>query len=301
MKPDKKLIIIVGPTAVGKTSFAIEAATLLNTDIISADSRQCFKELNIGVAKPSPAELEKARHYFINSHSIHEEVNAAVFEDYALKAAADIFQSNNTAIMVGGTGLYVKAFCEGLDEIPVADEKIRGNIIRQYESYGLEWLQQEVQQKDPLLWQRCEQQNPQRLMRALEVIETTGKSITLFRKGSKQKRSFSIYKIGLELPREQLYDRINRRVDQMIEQGLVEEVKALLPVKHLNALQTVGYKELFSYFEGKNSLEAAIDEIKKNTRHYAKRQLTWFKRDADIHWFSPEISPNQALEPVFKP
>jgi tRNA dimethylallyltransferase len=295
MNTTKTVIIIVGPTAVGKTAFAIEAAKLLNTDIISADSRQCYKELNIGVAKPSEGELQQANHYFINSHSVQEEVNAVVFEQYALKAVDEIFQWNDIAVMVGGTGLYVKAFTEGLDAIPNIDEAIRQHIIQQYEQHGLAWLQNEVQQKDPAFWSTAEQQNPQRLMRALEVVESTGKSIITFKTGRKLERPFNIIKIGLELPRETLYDRINHRVDVMIEHGLVEEARSLLPLRRMNALQTVGYKELFDYFDGNISLEKAVDEIKKNSRHYAKRQLTWFKKDPDIQWFSPSADVKPIL------
>jgi tRNA dimethylallyltransferase len=296
----KKIFIIVGPTAVGKTAFAIEAAKLLNTDIISADSRQCFKELNIGVAKPTEKELQQAKHYFTNSHSIHDEVNAAVFEQYALNAVNEIFRGKDAAVMVGGTGLYIKAFCEGLDEIPEVENRIRNSIIQQYEENGLDWLQKEVQEKDPQFWKVAEQQNPQRLMRALEVMESTGRSITSFRKRDKANRPFEIIKIGLELPRQQLYDRINKRVDKMVEQGLVEEAKALFPFRHLNALQTVGYRELFDHFENKFSFEQAITETKKNTRHYAKRQLTWFKRDDSIHWFHPSTSPERVLSQFSK-
>jgi tRNA dimethylallyltransferase len=299
MEQIKTVLVIVGPTAVGKTAFAIEAAKLLKTEIISADSRQCYQELNIGVAKPSSTELQQVKHYFISSHSINEEVNAVVFEQYALNAAKKILSANDVAVMVGGTGLYVKAFCEGLDNIPPIDENIRKSIITEFEEKGLDWLQREVSQKDPAFWATAEQQNPQRLMRALEVKETTGESITRFRIGSKQARPFNIIKIGLELPREELYNRINTRVDIMIEQGLVEEVNLLIRNKHLNALQTVGYKELFQFLEGHISLDKAIEEIKKNSRHYAKRQLTWFKKDNSTNWFSPNTPVKEVIEQVF--
>lgn len=295
MKEKKTIIVIVGPTAAGKTSFAIRVAKLLNTDIISADSRQCYRELNIGVAKPSAEELQEVKHYFINSHSIHEDVNAITFEQYALNTANEIFQQKDFAVMVGGTGLYIKAFCEGLDDIPSIDENVRNNIIHQYQKNGLTWLQNEVQTKDPMFWQTAEQQNPHRLIRALEVIESTGLSIAEFKKGNKQYRPFNIIKTGLELPREQLYNRINIRVDQMVAQGLTEEARQLIPYNDLNALQTVGYKELFEVFSGKTSLELAINDIKKNTRHYAKRQMTWFKKDENTSWFSPESQPELIL------
>ena len=289
----------MGPTAVGKTAFAIETAKQLGTEIISADSRQCYRELDIGVAKPEVRELAEVKHHFINSHSIHDDVNAVVFEEYALGAANKIFEHHETAVMVGGTGLYVKAFCEGLDEIPSINEEVRTSIIRNYEENGLAWLQQEVQAKDPAFWQSAEHQNPQRLMRALEVMESTGESITRYRKGDKQTRPFNIVKIGIELPREQLYDRINRRVDQMVENGLVNEAKTLLPFRHINALQTVGYRELFPFFDGACSLDDAISGIKRNTRHYAKRQLTWFKKDENTSWFSPVTTPAVMLGQVF--
>lgn len=283
----KTVVIVCGPTAVGKTALAIQLAQHFNAKIISADSRQCFKELNIGVAKPSTEELRQVQHYFINAHSIHEEVNAVTFEQYALQSVEEIFQENDIAVMVGGTGLYIKAFCEGLDNIPNIPDAIRNVINEQYNANGLGWLQHQVQTKDPLFWQTAEQQNPQRLMRALEVFEATGQSINSFRKGDKLQRSFNIIKIGLELPREQLYNRINERVDIMMQQGLLEEAKSLVPFRKLNALQTVGYKEFFEYFDCNFSIEQAIEELKKNTRHYAKRQMTWFKKDEQIQWFQP--------------
>ena len=294
----KTVIIICGPTAVGKTSFAIQLAQLLNTEIISADSRQCYKELNIGVAKPSNEELESVQHYFINSHSIHDDVNAAVFEEYALAAADTIFQKHTTAVMVGGTGLYIKAFCEGMDAIPEIDKAVRQQVIDLYEANGIQYLQNELAEKDPEFWKDAEPQNPQRLMRALEVLLSTGRSIKTFQKGTKEQRPFNIIKVGLELPREQLYNQINTRVDEMIEQGLVDEVKSLLPYKNLNALQTVGYKEIFEYLDNKITLAEAVNNIKTNTRHYAKRQLTWFKKDADIEWINPRSNPTIIIEKI---
>lgn len=274
----KTCIIVSGPTAAGKTAFAIDLALQKNTQIISADSRQCFKELNIGVAKPSPEQLKKVKHYFINSHSINEEVNAKIFEEYALKAVEEIFEHNDTAIMVGGTGLYIKAFSEGLDEIPFIDTEIRKKINGEYHLKGLQWLQDKIKKEDPLFFEMGEMQNPQRILRALEVKLSTGKSIVEIQSGKKIKRDFEIQNILLDLPRPELYDNINRRVDQMMENGLLKEAESLFPYKNLNALQTVGYKELFDYFEGKISLAEAVDLIKKNTRHYAKRQMTWFRK-----------------------
>ena len=281
------VIVICGPTAVGKTTVATNLAQKLGTEIISADSRQCYRELNIGVAKPTEIELRTVPHYFINSHSIFEDVNAGVFEAYALQAAETIFQRNRLAVMVGGTGLYIKAFCEGLDEMPFVDPVIRQEVVESFKQNGLSYLQEQVETKDPIFWMEAERENPQRLMRALEVVLSSGKSITSFRKGKKQERPFEIIKIGLELPRSALYDRINERVDKMVEQGLIEEAKVLLPYRNENALQTVGYRELFEYFDERISLQKAIDDIKINTRHYAKRQLTWFKKDKDITWLNP--------------
>lgn len=283
----KTVILIAGPTAVGKTALALTLAQDFNTEIISFDSRQCFQELNIGVAKPTNEELQLVKHHFINSHSIHQKLNAAIFENYALHVANQIFQQKDVLVMVGGTGMYSKVFCEGLDEIPEIVPDIRKQIIQSYEEKGLAWLQAQLQQKDPVFWQAAEQQNPQRLMRALEVIESTGQSITTFRKGKKQQRDFILIKIGLELPRPHLNERIHQRVDGMIEAGLVEETNSLLPYKHINALQTVGYKELFEHFEEKCSLPEAIEKIKIHTCQYAKKQITWFKKDRQITWFSP--------------
>ncbi|OQP60664.1 tRNA (adenosine(37)-N6)-dimethylallyltransferase MiaA [Niastella vici] len=284
---EKICVIIAGPTAVGKTAVAIEVARHFNTAIISADSRQCFKEMNIGVAKPSTEELQQVHHYFIGSHSIHDKVNAVEFEQYALQAAGEIFQQHDIAVVTGGTGLYIKAFCEGLDDMPPVSLTIRQAITEQYEQQGLAWLQQQVQQHDPLYYDTGEIQNPQRLIRALEVKQATGVSIRTYQQGKKAVRPFRIIKLGLELPKPELHARINARVDNMMKQGLLQEVTALVPFKNLNALQTVGYSEVFDYLNGKISLPHAIEQIKTNTRHYAKRQMTWFKKDEAIQWFSP--------------
>lgn len=289
---NKRIIVVTGPTAVGKTAVAIELAKYFQTEIISADSRQCFKELGIGVARPSEQELETIVHHFIASHSIHDEVTAVTFEQYALQKAKELFTQNNVIIMVGGTGLYIKAFCEGFDAIPEIEPLIRQQICDNYEKNGIRWLQNQLKEKDPAFYQSGEMKNPQRMMRALEVIESTGNSILFFRKGKKLKREFSITKIGLELPKDELVSRINRRVDKMMEEGLLHEVIGLSPYKSLNALQTVGYSELFNYLDGKISLEEAIERIKINTRQYAKRQLTWFRKDPEIKWFGPEDVKN---------
>ncbi len=281
-KPDtmeqKTCLIVAGPTAVGKTDFAIDLALKHQTAILSADSRQCYKELGIGVAKPDATQLAQVPHYFINSHSIHEEVNAAGFEAYALQVVDDLFKSHDTVIVCGGTGLYLRAFMEGLDAIPPVPESIRDEVIREYEEKGLGWLTDTLEKQDILFAREGEMQNPQRMMRALEVLRATGQSIRNFQRKEKVQRPFEIKSIVLEKPREILYDRINRRVDQMMQQGLLDEARHLYRWKHLNALQTVGYQELFEHFEGKYSLDEAVEKIKQNTRHYAKRQMTWFRK-----------------------
>ncbi len=288
MSSNKKIIIVVGPTAVGKTAVAIQIANHFDTEIISADSRQCYKELNIGVARPSVDELNTIKHHFIASHSIQDEVTAVDFEQYALQKAELLFQKHDVAVMVGGTGLYIKAFCEGLDSIPDIDATVRQQIITNYEEKGISWLQNQLQEKDSAYFEAGEMKNPQRMMRALEVIESTGNSIIFYRKGQKLERDFSIIKLGLELPKEKLVERINRRVDIMMEEGQLDEVKSLAAFKNVNALQTVGYTELFDYLDNKMLLEEAIGRIKISTRQYAKRQLTWFKKDTAINWFRPD-------------
>jgi len=284
----KKLILIAGPTAAGKTAMAIRIAQHFHTSIISADSRQCYKEMKIGVARPSDEELSAVPHFFIASHSIQEDVTAAVFESYALEKAAELFKTHDVVVMVGGTGLYIRAFCEGLDLIPEIAAGIREKIIASYEANGIGWLQQELNLRDPLFAEKGEMQNPQRMMRALEVVEATGLSIFSFRRNEKTSRDFEIIKIGLTLPRDILRQRIDERVDQMMKAGLEAEVRELRPNRHLNALQTVGYQEIFEYLEGKCRLEDAVERVKINTRQYAKRQMTWFNRDPEMHWFVPD-------------
>ncbi|RYF95404.1 MAG: tRNA (adenosine(37)-N6)-dimethylallyltransferase MiaA [Chitinophagaceae bacterium] len=284
----KTVILITGPTASGKTSLALQAAKHYNTEIISADSRQCFKEMSIGVAKPADEELASVPHHFINSHSIHEEVNAATFARYAHAAAEKIFENHDVLILVGGTGLYIKAFLEGLDAIPEIPGDVRAEILSDYESRGLVWLQREVEVADPKFFAEGEIQNPQRLMRALEVVRGTGKSIRYYQKGRSEGAmdKYDVKKFAIDIPRERLYENINLRVESMIEDGLVDEVMVLAPYRHLNALQTVGYSELFEHFDGLISIDEAVEKIKKNTRHYAKRQMTWFRKDADIVWIN---------------
>jgi tRNA dimethylallyltransferase len=284
---NKKLIVVAGPTAIGKTAAAIQIAEYFKTEIISADSRQFFREMKIGTAPPSPEELKRVTHYLAGSHSITEEYNVAAFEAEALEILSKIFQSNDYAVMVGGSGLYIKAVCEGLDEVPGADDSVREELTWKYREYGISYLQEELYSRDPEHYKSMDIHNPRRLIRALEVCLTSGRPYSSFRKGAKKQREFETIRIGLDLPREDLYRNINKRVDKMMEEGLLEEARSLYPVRHLNALQTVGYKELFEYFDGKADLEDAVEKIKQNTRRYAKRQLTWFRRDPYIRWFQP--------------
>ena len=285
----KTVIIISGPTASGKTELALEVAKHFKTAIISADSRQCFRELNIGVAKPSQAQLELIRHFFINSHSIHEQVNASVFETLSMQWCDEIFSKQDTVIMCGGTGLYIKAFCDGLDEIPVIDEGIRKNIIDNFNEQGFIWLREAVRNADSLFYSSGEIANPQRMMRALEVIQSTGRSILSFRNQQKKIMPFRILEFGIRVPRNELYHRIDARVDTMMQAGLLEEVNSLLPYQHLNALQTVGYSELFDYIKGKSTLEDGISKMKQNTRHYAKRQMTWLNKRQNLVWLENDF------------
>ncbi len=284
----KKVYIIVGPTAVGKTAVAIQLAQRLGTSIISADSRQCYKEMSIGTAKPLPEELAAVKHYFIDEFPVTRSLSAADYEALALGYLEEIFAMNDTAVVCGGTGLYIKALCEGLDAMPEVDEEIMSQAEATYKEQGIEWLRQTVQMEDPEFYKIGEVQNPARLLRALTFIRTTGKSIVHYRSGEKKKRHFEIIKIGLELPREKLYERINARVDKMMEQGLLAEVETLCPMRALKNLQTVGYAELFDYLDGKSQLPEAVDKIKQHTRNYAKRQMTWFKKDKEIRWFGAE-------------
>lgn len=269
----------------GKTAVAIEVAKKLGSVILSADSRQCYKELNIGVARPSTSELAEVPHFFIASHSIHEKIDAAFYEKFALDLLQKLFKEHGTVVVTGGTGLYIKALVEGLDEIPEIPIETREAIIKNYAGGGIEWLRQQLNLKDPQFASHGEMQNPQRMMRALEVVEVTGRSVISFRSGAKAKRDFEIFQAGLELPREHLNLRINQRVDAMIDAGLEKEATELLDYRNLNALQTVGYKEMFDFFDGKISGPEAHALIKQNTRRYAKRQMTWFKKQREIIWF----------------
>ncbi len=289
MKPYPHTVyVIAGPTAVGKTAIAIELALRLGTSIISADSRQCYREMTIGTAKPTEEELAQVHHYFVNSHSVTEHLTTADFERLALSYLEEIFKTSDTAVVCGGTGLYIKSLCEGIDEMPDVDEAVERDVYEQYQQHGIEWLQAAIQQEDPEFYKQGEIQNPVRMIRALSFVRSTGDTILNYRTGEKTGRPFNIIKIALDLPREVLYRRINRRVDIMMEQGLLEEVKQLYPQRHLKNLQTVGYSELFDYIDGKYTLEEAVDKIKQHTRNYAKRQLTWFRKDKEFHWLEAD-------------
>jgi tRNA dimethylallyltransferase len=284
----RTVIVVAGPTAVGKTAFAIELARHFGAEIISADSRQCYRELSIGVARPSPDELAAVPHHFIATHSVTDDLNAGSFEQYALEKAADLFEKNPVVVMVGGTGLYIKAFCEGIDPMPEVPPAVRAQVISGYESKGLIWLQKELQIKDPDFWKVAEQQNPQRLMRALEVLYATGESILRFRTAAVRERPFRIIKTALELPRPQLNERIDRRVDQMMTAGLLEEARSVIAYRNHNALQTVGYRECFDHLDGTITLNDMVQQIKNHTRQYAKRQMTWFRKDPGFTWVAPD-------------
>lgn len=287
---EKKLIVIVGPTAVGKTTLAIHLAKVFHTEIISADSRQIYRELTIGTAKPTEAELSEVPHHFINSHAIVEDYDAARFGEEALLKIYSLFENHDTVVVCGGSGLYIKALLEGFDDIPEVPDSVRDQLIEDFEAKGLLWLQNKMRELDPEHFKNIDQKNPMRLMRALEIKMATGKSIASFQKKVTKNLPFQVIKVGLELERAKLYERIDMRMDEMIGAGLFEEAKQLYPVKDKNALQTVGYQEIFEFMDGKYDREEAIRLLKRNSRRYAKRQLTWFKRDEQIKWFKPDAS-----------
>jgi len=284
----KRLLVVVGPTAVGKTALAIQLAQHFETEVLSADSRQFYREMSIGTAKPAPEELQQAVHHFIDSHSIAEEYSAGDFERDALKLLADLFVQHDDVVLVGGSGLFVRALCEGLDNLPKAPLEVREKLNTLLHEKGLQVLQQRLQDVDPIYYATADIQNPQRVVRALEVFEATGKPFSSFRQQEVVERPFEICTIGLNMEREELYDRINRRVDQMMDNGLLEEVKSLLPYRNKPALLTVGYAEIFDYLDSQCSLEEAVDRVKQNSRRYAKRQITWFKKYGNTRWFTPD-------------
>jgi len=294
----KTLISVVGPTAIGKTKLAIALAKEYQTSIISADSRQFFKEMKIGTAVPSLEELSTIPHYFIQHKSILELYSVGDFERDAIAIIEKLFQNNEVIVMVGGSGLYIDAVAKGLDNFPEVNPEIRINLNHKLKKEGIIALQEELKLTDPSYYKKVDSQNPHRLIRALEICIGTGKPYSSFLDKKKSKRPFEIITVGVEADRELIYDKINQRVDVMMNEGLLEEVKTLLPYKHLNALQTVGYKELFMYFEDKCTLEFAISEIKKNTRRFAKRQLTWFRKNDSTIWMPHNATIPMILEKI---
>ncbi|RWW98866.1 tRNA (adenosine(37)-N6)-dimethylallyltransferase MiaA [Flavobacterium cerinum] len=293
--PQKYLITVIGPTAIGKTALAIEIAKHFKCDIISADSRQFFKEMNIGTAVPSKDELEEANHHFIQNISIFDEYTVGDFEREAITKLDELYKTSDFAVMVGGSGLYIDAVLKGFDDFPDIDPSIRAELVTNYEQHGLEYLQQELEKRDPVHYEKVAKENPQRLMRALEVSIGTGKPYSSFLNQKKNTRNFTPIIIGLEADRELMYNRINQRVDIMVNNGLLEEAKTLYPHKKLNALQTVGYRELFAHFDDDCTLDFALEEIKKNTRRFAKRQMTWFKRNEAAAWFDFKTVPQEII------
>ncbi|TAH22176.1 MAG: tRNA (adenosine(37)-N6)-dimethylallyltransferase MiaA [Cytophagales bacterium] len=285
------LLVVVGATAVGKTDLAIRLAQHIGTDIISADARQFYKEMSIGTAKPTAEELGLVKHHFIDSHSIEDQYNAGLFEKEVLGLLETLFREKKMVVLVGGSGMYVKAVCEGLDTMPTVLPETRNILQQEFDEYGLTHLLAELESKDPDYYQTVDRANPQRILRALEVIRSTQQPYSSFRKGEQalnpNPRNFCTIKIGLARPREELYARIDSRVDKMIAEGLLDEVRNLTPFKNLNALQTVGYKEIFDFLDGTQDWQETLRLLKRNTRHYAKRQLTWFGKDSEIAWFAP--------------
>ncbi|MCG3167636.1 MAG: tRNA dimethylallyltransferase [Bacteroidia bacterium] len=282
------LIVICGPTASGKTKLALQVAKHFSAEIISADSRQVYKELKIGSAPPTDAELNEVKHHFIASRHLDDDYNAGAFEKDVLTLLDELFRKKKFAVLVGGSGLYIDAVCNGFDKVPSSFPEIRKALQDLYDGEGIQQLRAKLKVLDPDFYTKVDLNNPQRLMRALEVCMGTGKPYSTMREGKKNKRAFRIIKTGMDVKRDLLYKRIDGRVDEMMKAGLLQEAEELISKKHLNALQTVGYKELFDYLEGKTTLETAVDLIKQNSRRYAKRQLTWFRRDKEITWFAPD-------------
>jgi len=284
----KTLFVVAGPTASGKTAFSIELAKALNTVIISADSRQFYKEMSIGTAAPTPEELLQVKHYFIHNISIEDKYDVADYEHEALQLLDELFKTHDQVVMTGGSGLFIDTVCNGIDEMPDVQPEVRQKVETMLKEGGIDALSKELQQLDPEYFAIVDQQNPRRLQRALEVCYQTGKPFSSFRTGTAVKRDFAIKKYALLWDRQELIQRIDRRVDMMMEQGLLEEAKALYPKRQLNALNTVGYKELFSYFDGGCTLAEAIELIKIHTRQYAKRQMTWLRKDNSYRWITPD-------------
>lgn len=284
----KRLVVIVGPTGCGKTALSIRLAEHFRAPIISTDSRQFYRGLPIGTAQPTAEELARAEHHFIASHELTDEINCGRYEVMALERLEELFRKHDTVVAVGGSGLYVRALCEGMDDLPEADEHLRADLMQRLEKEGVASLAEQLKTLDPTYYEVVDRQNPSRVMRALEVCLQTGVPYSSLRTGRRRERPFTIIKIGIDLPREELYGRIDRRVELMMEEGLEAEARAVYPHRALNALQTVGYKELFAHFDGAITKEEAVALIQRNSRRYAKRQLTWFRRDAEVEWYRPD-------------
>ena len=284
----KTLIVITGPTAVGKTALCLEIAKHFDIPIINADSRQIYRELRIGTAQPTKEQMQEVKHYFVGTLGLDDYYSASLFEQQVLECLEQQFLTNDYALLSGGSMMYIDAVCDGIDDIPTIDDETRTLMKQRLADEGLEALVEELRRLDPEYYEIVDRQNPRRVVHALEICTMTGKTYTSFRKREKRQRPFQIIKIGLNRPREELYDRINQRVDQMMADGLLEEARSLYPLRHLNALNTVGYKELFDYLEGRWPLEEAVERIKGNTRRYARKQLTWYKKDERVKWFHPQ-------------
>ena len=286
MSGRKRLIVIVGATGSGKTDLSIAVAEHFAAPIISTDSRQFYRGMAIGTAQPSREQMARVEHHLVDCLDVTEDFNCGAYERVALERLAELFQKHDTVVAVGGSGLYIKALCEGMDDLPDAEPALREELLKRLETEGLESLVEQLRELDEVYYNEVDKCNPQRVLRAVEVCLTTGQPYSSLRKGGSKQRDFEIVKVGIDYPREELYERINLRVDIMMEAGLEAEARAMLPQRHLNALQTVGFSELFDYFDGTIKKEEAVELIKRNSRRYAKRQMTWFRRDKDIQWFT---------------
>lgn len=284
----KTLFVLIGPTGVGKTELSLSIAEMLGCDIVSADSRQMYADLKIGTAAPTSKELARVRHHFVGQLALTDYYSAARYEEEAMECLSKLFSQNDYALLTGGSMMYVDAVCKGIDDIPTVDAETRSFMMERYEKEGLETLCAELRLLDPEYYRTVDLKNPKRVIHALEICHMTGRTYTSYRTQTCKERPFRIVKIGLRREREELYERINRRVEVMMEQGLLEEVRNVLPYRHLNSLNTVGYKELFMYLDGEWTLDFAIEKIKQNSRIYSRKQMTWFKRDTEIHWFHPD-------------
>ncbi len=283
----KTLVVLLGPTAVGKTELSLNLAEFLHSPILSADSRQLYRALPVGTAAPTSDELSRVEHHFVGTLDLQDYYSAAQYENDVLAFLTDYFRQNDTVLLSGGSMLYIDAVCNGIDDIPTISEEVRLRLRKRYEDEGLEVLSEELKCLDPEYYSSCDRQNPKRIIHALEVCHMSGRTYTSFRVAEKKQRPFKIVKIGLKREREELFERINRRVDIMVGQGLIEEARRVYPYRHYNSLNTVGYKELFKYFDGEWTLEDALEKIRRNSRVYAKKQMTWFKKDPAIAWFHP--------------